>query len=80
MVVRENLGVINTPPSISVLKQRNPYTQGTGEECRVDMLWAETLCCQVRSTGVVFSQDSWQQKPPMLVERGHARSGVGYRN
>lgn len=80
MVVGENLGMINTHPSISVLKQRNPYTQGTGEECGGVMLWAETLCCQVRSPGVVFSQDSWQQKTPMLVERGYAGSGLGYRN
>lgn len=57
MVVRENLGMINTHPSMSMLKQ---HTQGTGEECRAGMLWAETLCCQVRSPGVVFSQDSWQ--------------------
>jgi hypothetical protein len=80
MVVRENLGMINTHASISRLKQPNPFTQGTGEQCRVGMLWAETLCCQVRSPGVVFSQDSWQQKTPMFVERGYAGSGLGYRN
>jgi hypothetical protein len=70
-----------TRPEHKRAEQRNPYTPGTGEECRVAR--AEALCCQVRSPGapgVVSSQDTWQQKTAMLVERGCAGSGFGYRN
>lgn len=69
--------MINTHPNISVLKQRNPYTQGTAEECRAGMLGAETLCCQVRSPGVVFSQDSWQPEDTDARRARLCRVGFG---